>query len=106
MKRTLADVGAELLACDTKLQTEHTDDLFAQKNRLLEERTKLLLEELKPLRSAVTAMMGGQATMAATKKWTEDFKAFIPPSQMKVYEDALKLVRQLDELFHIETVEE
>jgi hypothetical protein len=94
-KLTLADVGAELAACDTKLKTEPDGDTIHKMHQLLQERTQLLFEELNPLRTVVSGLLGIQPNMTASKKWGQDFRKLAPSTQLKMYETAQKAAEEL-----------
>jgi hypothetical protein len=103
MKRTLADVKQDLAACEKKLETTHDDDTLERKHELLQERSKLLLEELNPLRTVVSGLLGIPANMAVSKRWSQEFRKMAPSAQFKQYEDAHKVAVDLAVVLHIDT---
>jgi hypothetical protein len=102
MKRTLADVEQELLACDEKLRTQHTDELFDEKTRLLAERKELLLEQLKPLRPFVLSALGGKQSMSKTKEWNAKVENLSSSVLLQMHKDALKAVENLGKMLQID----
>jgi hypothetical protein len=100
--KTMAEFVAALESIDAQLKTDQSDNLVKQKYDLLEERRDLLLEKLKPLRSAVMAMVGDKATMAATKEWDAAFRGLSATAQMETYQDAHKLAQQLTGVLRVQ----
>jgi hypothetical protein len=105
-KITLAEVGTELVACETKLKTEPDGDTIHNMHQLLQERTQLLFEDLNPLRTAVSDLLGFQPNMAASKKWGQNFRKLPPSTQLKMYEAAKKAAEDLAGVLNIGTRQE
>jgi hypothetical protein len=104
-KRSLADVVRELDSCNSQLKTNQSDDTVGQKYKLLDERANLLHDALTPLRTAVLGLFEVKPTMTATKAWGSDFNQLPPSNQLKQYEEACRIARELAAILLIELPE-